>query len=52
MVNDEFEMILNEAVTAEFQILTWHLPTGTEENQIIPQPGYLVFQPEFQLGTP
>jgi len=45
-------MILNEVVTAEFQILSWHLPTGTEENQIIPQLGHLVSQSEFQLGTP
>jgi hypothetical protein len=52
MVNDQFEMILNEAVTAEFQILSWHLPTGTEENQIIPEPGYLASQPKFKLGTP
>jgi hypothetical protein len=52
MVNNEFEVILNEAVTAEFQILSWHLPTGTEGNQIIPQPGYLASQPEFKLGTP
>jgi hypothetical protein len=52
MVNDEFEMILNEAVTAEFQILSWHLPTGTEEYHTIPQPEYLVSQPEFKIDTP
>jgi hypothetical protein len=52
MVNNEFEMIFNEAVIAEFQILSWHLPTGTDEKQAVPQPGYLVSQPEFKLSTP
>jgi hypothetical protein len=52
MVNDEFEMILKEADISEFQVLSLYLPRGTVENQATPQPGYLMSQPEFKLGTP
>jgi hypothetical protein len=31
-MNDELERILKEAVVALFEVLSWHSPTGTEEN--------------------
>jgi hypothetical protein len=32
-VNGELESIGKEAVVAEFEVLSWHLHAGTEENQ-------------------
>jgi hypothetical protein len=31
-VNDELKRMWKEAFIAEFKVLTWHFPGGTEEN--------------------
>jgi hypothetical protein len=40
-VYNKLERILKEAAVAPFEVLSWNLPGGTEENQNKPQSGDL-----------
>jgi hypothetical protein len=37
LVDNELKMTSIEAVAAKFEVLSWHLPGGTEENHGMPQ---------------
>jgi hypothetical protein len=47
---NELEILWKEKAMAQFQVLSWHLREGTEENCRRPQREELVFKMKFYLG--
>jgi hypothetical protein len=39
IVNNELERMWEEAVMAQFKVISWHSPGGTDENHEKPQRG-------------
>jgi hypothetical protein len=50
-MNNELERICKEAVEAQFKILSWHLPGGTEESHEKPQSGKPISGSTFEPRT-